>query len=96
MDKGKDIVEESNESYYQIDTYEKEISQTLSFKPETYQKIQDEKEELSVQKIFKTKWFEINKEIRYITQKHKNILYTTTINGKSRINLITNEIIKKN
>lgn len=95
MDKGKELAEDSRESYYQMDTYEEGTSQTLSFKPETYQKIQNEKEELSVKKIFKINWFERNKEIRYIAQKHENIIDTTSVNGRAKISLITDEIIKR-
>ena len=87
-------MEESKE-YYQMDEYEEGTSQTLSFKPEIYKKIQSETDELIVKKIFKTNYFERNKEVRYIAQKHENVIDITTINGKARINLITDDLIKR-
>ena len=87
-------MEESKE-YYQMDEYEGGTSQTLSFKPEIYKKIQSETDELTVKKIFKTHYFERNKEVRYVAQKHENIIDITTINGKARINLITDDLIKR-
>ena len=89
------ILEETNNSYYQIDTYEEGVTQTLSFKPEIYQKIQNEKEELKVKNIFKTRMFERNKEVRYIAQKHENTIDTTSLNGRAKISLITDDIIKR-
>ena len=100
MDKGKGkmeeiMIEENDNSYYQMDTYEQGTTQTLSFKPDIYKQIQSETEELTIKKIFKTTMFEKNKEVRYIAQKHENVIDIDTINGKTRINLITDGLIKR-
>ena len=86
---------ETQDVYYQMDEYEEGTSQTLSFKPDIYNQIQGETEELTIKKIFKTSYFERNKEVRYIAQKHENIIDIDTINGKAKINLITDGLIKK-
>ena len=92
MDKKEEVMEKD---YYQMDEYEGGTSQTLSFKPETYKRIQSETEELTIKKIFKTNYFERNKQIRYIAQKHENIIDINTINGRAKINLITDDLIKR-
>ena len=86
---------EKQDVYYQMDEYEEGTSQTLSFKPDIYNQIQSETEELTIKKIFKTSYFERNKEVRYIAQKHENIINIDTINGKAKINLITDGLIKR-
>ena len=88
-------ISEKQDMYYQMDEYEGGTSQTLSFKPDIYNQIQSETEELTIKKIFKTSYFERNKEVRYIAQKHENVIDIDTINGKTRINLITDGLIKR-
>ena len=86
---------ENQDVYYQMDEYEGGTSQTLSFKPDIYKQIQTETEELTIKKIFKTTMFERNKKVRYIAQKHENVIDIDTINGKTKINLITDGLIKR-
>lgn len=88
-------ISESSEAYYEKDIYEGGITQTLNFNQELYDKIKNDFSEIPIKKIFKTKWYERNKEVRYIAQKHENHIDITALKGKAKINLITEDIIKR-